>query len=203
VTLHQPPPAQPEFEPESDSQSPTRGRRMLILAGCAVLGTVIGIAAQVITGGAPAPTTALRSTPKPTALAQLTITSFDPKKDGTGFRKDGDSWRTERYASATFGNYKPGVGLVLDLGSARALSAVTLDAVTGPLTVELRTGDNPPTSASSLARVGAAAQATGATTLPATAGGSHRYWMIWVTGLASADGGFRAVIRTPSARATG
>ena len=127
----------------------------------------------------------------------------DPAKDGSGFRKDGDSWRTQSYASATFGNLKPGVGLVLDLGSARVLSAVTLDAVTGPLTVELRTGDGPPTSATSLAKVGAAAQATGATTLPATAGGSHRYWMIWVTGLASADGGFSAVIRNPAARVAG
>ena len=203
MTTQQQPPVQAEFEPDHASPGLTRGRRMLVLAGCAVLGTVIGVTGQELTGsGSSTPSTASAAA-TPTATTQITVTSFDPKKGGSGFRKEGDGWQTQSYTSATFGNLKPGVGLVLDVGSAQSLSAITVEAVNGPLTLELRAGDSPPTSATSLQQVGGPAQATGSTTLPAGSGGSHRYWMIWVTGLASADGGFSAVLRNPTARPAG
>jgi hypothetical protein len=198
--MHQQPSTRAEYEPDHASPGLTRGRRMLVLAGCAVLGTVIGVTGQELNGGGSSTSSAPSAVAVPTATAQITVTSFDPKKGGSGFRKEGDSWRTQSYTSATFGSLKPGVGLVLDLGSAKPLSAVTVEAVNGPLTVELRAGDTLPTSATSLPQVGAPAQATGSTTLPAGSGGSHRYWMIWVTGLAPADGGFSAVLRNPTAR---
>jgi hypothetical protein len=196
VTVQQRPPTQPEFDP-----GPATNRRPLILVACAVLGTVIGLGAQLATGSTTAPSApkAVASS-QPTATAAMTVSSFDPAAGGSGFRKDATGWHTQTYRSATFGNLKPGVGLVLDLGSAQKLAAVALDAATAPLTVQLRAGDSPATSVSGFQQVGAAAQASGPTTLPATSGGSHRYWMIWVTSLAPADGGFGAVIRNPSAR---
>ena len=120
---------------------------------------------------------------------------------GSGLRQQGGAWRTQTYTSADFGNLKDGVGLLLDLGAARAVTAVDLDAVGGPITVELRAGDERGADPTAYARVGAAVQASGQTSLPAKAGGRHRYWLIWVTRLAAQDGGYRAVIRNPVARA--
>ena len=142
---------------------------------------------------------AARSEPLPDAK----VSSFDPS-GGSGFRSEGNStWRTQTYRSATFGNLKPGVGLLLDLGSKQQLSEVTLNATTDGLTVELRAADDRAASVDGYKQVGKPAQASGATTLKADSGGAHRYWLIWVTKLAAVDGGFRAEIGKPVARAAG
>ena len=115
--------------------------------------------------------------------------SVDAQRDGV--------WRSQTYSDATFGGLKKGIGLRLDLGAARALTSVTFTAETGPTTVELRAGDTAGTDGSAYALVGSAVQANGATTLPAGAGGSHRYWVIWVTKLPP---GLQARIADPVAR---
>jgi hypothetical protein len=199
VTVQQRPPTQPEF----DADPPAPNRRAMILVGCAVLGTLLGLGAQSLTSGGTStpPAKGGAASSRPTVTAAATVASFDPSSGGSGFRKDATGWHTQTYRNATFGNLKPGVGLVLDLGSAQKLASVNLDAATAPLTVQLRAGDSPPSSSlSGFQPVGAAAQASGATSLPAAAGGSHRYWMIWVTSLAPADRGFGAVIRNPAAQ---
>lgn len=131
-----------------------------------------------------------------------TVTSFDPV-GGSGLRATGTgeaaTWRTQTYASETFGNLKPGVGLVLDLGAARTLTSVEFDALTGPLTVELRSADVAPTSVEDMQTFGGTTSADGATTLDAGPGGSHRYWIVWITTLAPQDGGFGAELSTPVA----
>lgn len=171
--------------------------RLAILAGCAVLGIFLGIGGQALTTGkaaTPAPTASASTT---TAVA-ATVRSFDPK--GSGFtEKATDSWKTQSYRTADFGNLKEGLGLVLDLGSAQALTAVTFTATPGPITVELRAADSAAGALDGYTAVGGAVTATGATTIPASAGGSHRYWLIWVTALASSDGGYSVTIDKPRA----
>ena len=93
-----------------------------------------------------------------------------------------------------FGSLKPGLGLVLDLGSARGVSSVEFDAGTGPLTVELRSADQMASDISGYAAVGKSISATGSTKLTAPGGGKHRYWMIWVTALGPSAGGYSASI---------
>jgi hypothetical protein len=130
-----------------------------------------------------------------------TISSFDPS-GGSGFRKEGgNTWRTQTYQSAQFGNLKDGVGLLVDLGSSREVTAVTLQVAGGPLAIELRAGDQRATSASGFQKVAAADSASGATTLTPQNAGKHRYWLIWVTRLASQDGGYRAVIQDVAVKA--
>jgi hypothetical protein len=142
----------------------------------------------------------------PAAAAPVTldtaISSVDPS-GGSGLRQQGGAWRTQTYASADFGNLKDGVGLLLDLGTARNVTSVDLDAVGGPITVELRAGDERGSDPTAFARVGGAVQASGPTSLPAKDGGRHRYWLVWVTRLAAQDGGYRAVIRDPVVRGAG
>jgi putative peptidoglycan lipid II flippase len=130
-----------------------------------------------------------------------TITSLDPS-GGSGFRKDsGSTWRTQTYQSADFGNLKDGVGLLLDLGSAREVTTVALEVVGGPIAVELRAGDARAASAAGYRRVARADSASGPTTLTPEDAGRHRYWLVWVTRLASQDGGYRAVVRDPAVKA--
>jgi hypothetical protein len=185
-------PARPYPEP---GQRPSRGRRGMILTACALVGVGIGLGAQrLVTAGddgkaAGAGKATVTAAPTP-VTAQ--VSGFSPK--GNGFRQQGSAWKTETYTTAKFGNLKPGVGLVLDLGTARALRSVKFNATTGPLTVELRAADSKPSALDDTQRVGAPASANGSTTLPATAGGSHRYWMVWVTSLAPSGGGFAAEI---------
>jgi hypothetical protein len=163
------------------------------------VGTGIGVGTQRMTGGGHAQ--ALASRPKVAAAStpvSAQVSSFNPI--GSGFRKQDGSWRSQTYTSAKFGNLKPGIGLLLDLGSAHALQSVTLGNQTGLQTVELRAGDSRPGSADDFQRAGNPLTAPGATlTLPATSGGSHRYWLVWVTSLAP-SGPFQAVIGTVTAK---
>jgi hypothetical protein len=166
-----------------------------------VLGIVLGVAGrQIGTGATPAPQAITSPIPSMTARAiQASVTSFDPSPGGSGFNEQGQVWQTQTYRSAKFGNLKAGAGLVLDLGAAKQLVAVTVNAVNGPLTMELRSADSAATALSGYSLVGSGTSATGTVTFPATSGGKHRYWLIWVTGLASSNGGFSAELRSPTA----
>jgi eukaryotic-like serine/threonine-protein kinase len=176
-------------------------RHWIVLALCALVGTAVGVGAQELVnprGGAasatPAPTTSAAPTP-----VGASVSSFDP--EGTGFpRNNGGVWTSEGYATAKFGKLKPGIGLLLDLGTARPLRAVTFDVRTGPLTVELRAADSEASDIGGYQRVGTPVSAQGSTSLPATAGGSHRYWMIWVTQLGPSEEKFRAQIGSVTAQ---
>jgi len=138
----------------------------------------------------------------PTASAArlaATVSSLDPS-GGSGFRSQGGSWRTQTYTSADFGNLKSGVGLLLDLGSPQTVSSVGFDVTGGPVTVELRSGDERSATETAYARVTGPAAASGATSLAVKDGGKHRYWLVWVTKLAAQDGGYRAVLGAPVVR---
>ena len=128
--------------------------------------------------------------------AKFVVSSYTT--NGTGFDDRGSSWQTQTYRSATFGNLKKGIGLVLDLGSAKELTSVSFDAETGPMTVELHASDDKPAGLSGGKIVGAAETADGKTKLDASKGGKHQYWMIWVTKLGPT---YKAVISDISATA--
>jgi hypothetical protein len=194
-----PPPPAPSPPPPAPTRPPVvraRSRRPLVLAvvvAVAVLAVVTGVVALRgrAAGGS-------GSSQAASVKLSSTITSFDPS-GGSGFRRDGAAWRTQTYADANFGNLKPGVGLLLDLGASRPVSTVTLDVVGGPIAVELRAGDSAGGVASGYQRVAADPSASGSTTLTVKGGAAHRYWLVWVTKLAGADGGYRAVIQAPTA----
>lgn len=133
-------------------------------------------------------------------IKPVAVTSLDPS-GGSGLRRSGDQWQTQTYVDAAFGNLKDGVGLVLDLGSERSVTSVSVDVASAPLVLELRAADQQPTSAASFQRVGEprTAESTGSTTLAAN-GESHRYWLVWISRLAPQNGGYAAVISTPTVR---
>jgi hypothetical protein len=141
--------------------------------------------------------------PSPGAAVPISAASvFDPFGDGEPENDDdvpksydGDpetSWSTLEYrGSAAFGNLKPGVGVLYDLGSKRSLAGVTLTTTTPGATVEVRTGDSADGSLDSYA-VAKQVQLTGTDTVRFDRTIKARYVLIWVTRLVPADGQYQA-----------
>jgi hypothetical protein len=117
--------------PPGQSKPAPRPKLPLLLSALVLVVAVGLVAAAVMT---------FRPPTSPTAAGRLTIATvddFDPKADGgsggensgkAGLATDGNlatAWPTEKYRKANFGT-KPGVGLVLDLGSVRDVTGVTL-----------------------------------------------------------------------------
>jgi hypothetical protein len=205
------PPAPPAATPgDSPSAGPRRGAGLLSggyrpLALAAAVVVVVIVVVMVLLNSHKTPAKTATATVKPPSVVVKTVTpgelSYSPS--GSGFtRLSKGTWHTQSYTSATFGNLKSGVGLVLDLGSAQTVTAVSFNAATGPLTVDLRAADQKPTDKdpsglSGFAKVGSPNKAVdGSTTLSASGGGKHRYWMLWVSNLApgGSSGGYSATI---------
>jgi eukaryotic-like serine/threonine-protein kinase len=161
------------------------------------------------TATAPGPAAGLAPTPAPSSApvagAPAAITAaavFDPFGDGQPENDrevprtfDGDpatTWSTLAYrGSAAFGNLKPGVGIVYDLGSEQKLAGVTLTTTTPGATVEVRTGSAPSGDLDAFP-VAASATLTGTDALTFASPVSTRYVLVWITGLVSGNDGFSA-----------
>ena len=138
---------------------------------------------------------------------------FDPEGDGEP-ENDGDvpltfdgdpttTWSTLNYrGSPAFGNLKPGVGIVYDLGSSQQVGGVTVVSPTPGATVEVRTAENtggsldgyPVASSVTLEETSAVAFAE-----PVQA----RYVLLWITGLVEGTDGFAAQIGEVTVQAAG
>ncbi|GAA3722976.1 protein kinase family protein [Streptomyces tremellae] len=147
---------------------------------------------------------------KAAASKPLAITGahdFDPPP-GDGSENPGDvpkaydgnsatSWETKRYiGEPTFGNLKPGVGLVLDLGSVQQVGSVTVDFV-GQTSVELRAASaDAGASPASLDGFTKIAEGTGEKVqLKPSTPVKSRYVLVWLTKLpAVGDGGYRGSV---------
>jgi tRNA A-37 threonylcarbamoyl transferase component Bud32 len=67
--------------------------------------------------------------------------------DQAKYTIDGDPstvWETSRYNSARFGNWKAGMGILINLGEARSLSEVQVTTSAPGATIDVRTGENDP-----------------------------------------------------------
>ncbi|MGY1724890.1 hypothetical protein [Blastococcus sp. SYSU DS0533] len=136
----------------------------------------------------------------PAAIADAQV--FDPFGDGependgaVPLSYDGDpatGWSTLTYrGSPAFGNLKPGVGVVYDLGSPQDLTGVTVQTALPGATVEIRTAD---TADGALDDFAVAANGTleQRTELPFDDAVTARYVLVWLTGLVDRPDGFSA-----------
>lgn len=189
---------------------PAVRRRLPLLAVVGLLG-VIGVAGFVTgrtVGAVPTPpdlvavpaSPAPSSTLAPSAPLDLTgvaVRDFDPLGDGrerpgsVPNAHDGDLttvWETERYDSTAFGGLKDGVGLLLDLGAPTPVTSAELVLSEPGVRVELRASatesDDP-----AAYRVLASVQAEGERlVLTPPEGTTDRYYLVWITELASGEG---------------
>ncbi len=128
----------------------------------------------------------------------------DPRGDGTELAdaaktvdgNDATGWKTDHYATAAFGNNKPGMGVLVDLGSARDVKSVRVDMAAPGATVELkavpedpgtgRSGDNQIVQNSTVIGNPAGGPGSGPT-LTFPVGQQVRYLLVWITKLPSVD----------------
>jgi hypothetical protein len=146
--------------------------------------------------------TAAAGATAPHALRPRTISEFDPYGDHTDphvgeavFAIDTNpatAWHTQTFGSAALGNLKPGVGLLVDLGSAHAVSAVHLRLLGNGTTVALLESKGPqaPTSDKAMTTVATQVDAPSDVTLHPANAPSARYWVVWLTKLPAAGDGF-------------
>ncbi len=191
---------------------------VLILAG-AVLGVVLGLALGSALGSvlprgdgnnsagqASVPASARPTPPAPPAatgpIRPVAIYSYDPLGDddgdaGTARTIDSDpatAWQTERYKTANFGGLKDGLGLMLDLGSARRVSSVALTLEKAGASVQLRPAPAADAGPNDLPVAAEARDAGEGVTLTPRTPLTTRYLAVWFTELPRVSGGYRAVV---------
>ncbi|MFF5186663.1 protein kinase family protein [Streptomyces sp. NPDC000345] len=147
-----------------------------------------------------------KNSPTKPASQPITITGardFDPFGDGSekpsDIQKAYDNssatyWQTDFYNGSNFGNLKPGLGIILDLGKAQQVGKVTITFL-GKTSVELRaaSGDagSVPTSFKAYSKV-AAGSGTNVTLTPSQSA-KTRYLLVWLTELPlTEEGTYRA-----------
>ena len=205
-----PPPARPASGAQLMVPSPQRGgmgrpRRT-------VLALTIGLFGMLLAGGlvwvAVSQLNARRATvPTPSASAAQGIaiksaSDFDPSADGgsnaenprltaRAIDTDPDSaWLTERYrGDPKLGGLKPGVGLVIDLGSSRTVSQVSVGVIGDGTAVELRAPADPDVtaapmrSASDWTVIASVPEATGTAVLKLGQPVTGRFLLVYLTSL--------------------
>jgi hypothetical protein len=133
-------------------------------------------------------------------LVVQSVRDFDPyagdgeHPEDAGFAVDGrgaTAWTTSTY-NIPLSEFKPGVGLILDLGRERAVREVRITSGTPGFALELRAGSTRPGTEQDLEVVDKLAGVQAHTDLrfdPVSA----RYWVVWITSLPGGGGGHAAI----------
>jgi hypothetical protein len=165
---------------------------LLLLAGLAAGGYELwhrhGSGASSSGGGNP---------PPPAAPVDLhAVGAHDPppgdgveRNDLLGKATDGSTssfWQTEHYTTASFGNLKHGVGLVVDAGSDVKLRTLTVDTATPGFTAEIQAGSS---QRGPFETVSSSQTVEGRTTFSLDLPSARRYYVVWITQLAHFDTG--------------
>lgn len=172
-----------------------------------------GNAGGAPSNGSPPPAEEPAGEPAPIALDPSQIRIVDPppgdrtELGGVEALVDDDistGWRTDRYNSPAFGNLKPGMGILVDLGEPVRLSTIQLQLATAGATAQIRVGERDPGSS------GEGDEAVYQDFEPITepqAGGTnmvfssfdpeqpYQYVMVWFTELPPDEGGFRVEVQ--------
>ena len=149
----------------------------------------------------PTPTVAAGAVAQAGAIAPGLVTEFDPygKHDDPHVSEapraaDGNPttvWRTQIYRTADLGKLKPGVGLLMDLGTARKVSAVHLVLIGNGTSVELFESDTEPANEKVMTLAAAQTGAPSDVTLRLATPTAARYWVVWLTKLPASATGFQ------------
>jgi len=168
------------------------GRRPAMILGAVAIAAILVIAVVLVKIHNESGSSGKAAPPKATPSVVATVSTVKPNltgidfAHGTSFRLRNGVWVSSWYTTTAFGNLKDGIGLQMDLGSAQAVTSVSFQADSGPLTVDLRAADQPESKLSDYSKASdsVTAEVGGKTTLDASASaGKHRYWMIWVSQL--------------------
>lgn len=196
-----------ELPVEERYVAPDRRRRWAPLATflaavCAI--ALVGLLASSLlgsgtdnTGLPPGPGTAgtpSYTTVPPGPVGIISTTMYDPAGDGmenpgeVGLAADGDprtAWQTLQYKrNAAFGNLKPGVGLIFDLGRSAKIRAVRIQTNEQGTNLEVRVGNAAGLPLSGYRVVGRASQIGATTEIPLDGSATGQFYLVWFTRLA-------------------
>ena len=220
-------PGAPSAPPEAPTRRSAVRSWMLVPAIVVIVGAVTiagGLALGRLEVGGPlgiraAPPSRPAATAPGRSSASLPIVAVhdvDPTSDGGDGSEhpdlapmaiDGNPatvWSTDHYATADFGNLKPGVGLWLDLGSPATVRSVTITTPAGGWTVQLVGGTHPDPTAPPLESPDGRTTfsiPTGTTTIalrPARTAGV----LLWITRLAPEGSRYAASVAEVSVSGT-
>src|SRR6478735_7297066 len=186
--------------------------RLAIIVGICLLVGVAAVAAYQLGLKPPTPgsseeptSTTTPSAAAPTPFADLTADDFDPQgaapreenPDSVPNVLDGDpatSWSTSTYEQ-NFGpaGLKTGVGLVIDLGTTKAVRQVLVTTAGGQTSLAAYVTSEPPTGVSGLTPVGTAS-GDGELSIDLDEPVSGQYVTVWLTLLPQLSDGFRGTI---------
>jgi hypothetical protein len=200
---------------------PRNGWQLLgVTAVGLVLAVVLGWFGGILTGKAFGPQAQEdRATPSSSAPATPTgggetagepiqiagATLFDPppgdgeeNPDRVGLSYDGlpgTTWPTLQYqGTAMFGNIKPGVGIIYDLGGEKTISKVDLVTTLPGSTVEIRVGGATSGTVDQFPVVAGPVELQTNTSIEIPDGVSTRYVLVWITELVPQQGYFQAAL---------
>jgi tRNA A-37 threonylcarbamoyl transferase component Bud32 len=214
------------------SEPPRNNSKIIIgvaaLVVIAIIGLVFGIRA-ITTSGQPGTTSTTQAdagggttggdtqapAPKPEKI-KLTSDMVRIVDPPPGDRSDADeaknvidgdpdtAWETHKFNTAKFGNLKPGMGLLINLGTARNISEVRVETSSGGAGMEIRTGNTDPGNNGAgdkkivetykkLGEPDADSKADGTNRVFAVfdANTKYQYVLVWVTELPQSDDGDR------------
>jgi hypothetical protein len=163
-------------------------------------------AVDALASAAPAPTGG--PAPHRIDLRRVPIRDFDPlgdkqeNPDQVRNAVDLDpttSWVTQRYRTAKFSGLKPGVGLLLDLGSSRPLTRVLVAFTASGAHVQLRVAATAPDTLDATRLVAEDDDGKQVASLTPSDGTRARYLLVWITELPKANDGYRVGIAEISA----
>jgi hypothetical protein len=193
--------------------APSRRRRFPgpgpgLLAAAAVVVTVLALVAVGLTlggsGGHGHPAPAGKPVSGGTALTPVhpvSVSVLEPNGgsddlQGASAADDGNlatAWETEWYTTAHFGNLKPGVGLIFDLGRPVTIKQVQVSLLAAGTGVQVWAG-NSPGNLLQQTLVGSWPSAPIAVTADKTV--TARYWLVWLDQLPpSGNGNYQSGIR--------
>ncbi|HEY5050698.1 MAG TPA: hypothetical protein VII50_07330 [Acidothermaceae bacterium] len=141
---------------------------------------------------------------EPGAIAPGLVTEFDPygKHNDPHVSEapravDGNAatmWRTQIYRTADLGKLKPGVGLLMDLGSPQKVAAVHLQLVGTGTSLEVFESNSAPVNEKAMTLAVAQDGVPSDVTLRLTTTTTARYWLVWLTKLPATGTGFQGGI---------
>ncbi|MBB5870998.1 hypothetical protein F4553_004377 [Allocatelliglobosispora scoriae] len=209
-----------EDTPEVPRQGP---KKLLLGVGAVVLLAAIGIVivTKTLTGsssqaGPTVPPVVISASPatanpKALVLGSSAIRLVDPDGNRSESRdianaidnKSSTAWSTDRYKQNLGTAYKPGMGLLLDLGAAKTLSDVQIELNAIGASIQLLGGANDPgvasdsTILSRYTKIGEPFADFQGTSMHfgADATATYRYLLVWITGLPQDGDRFRVGIQ--------
>ncbi|RCG30096.1 serine/threonine protein kinase [Sphaerisporangium album] len=200
----------PPVQPRPPRSGGVAGRVMVTVVVLLIIAAV-GIGAWTLgqnlgkrdTAASPSASASKPPPPKIVTVKPASATGFDPLGDDLAEHpetahlaidgKASTEWHTLSYQTADLGGLKEGVGLLLDMGKATAVSDVVVSLGDRPgATIQLKVGDSPDLKA--LKTAAKQENVSGTVTLTPAKATTGQYVLIWFTRLPAFDAKFRGTI---------